>query len=293
MSVVTMLCRSAGLLKWTRPLITRVGTRGVGSTSTAQQADEDILRNAQKQNLQTRIDLATSYRAMEYYNLHMGVCNHLTALCPAASGEGTVMLLVPHGTHWSQVTASCLLGLNEKGEVVEGKGRAETSAAEIHMAVYDARDDIKSVMHTHAPYLTALGALKDCTLRMIHQDSMRFYNNVAYDTEYDGFATTGEEGPRIASKLGDKISLILGNHGVLTVGPTVAVAFDHMYYMERVAMYQMLAMQTGGELQEIKPQVAARWSLMQEGQPFILPYAETHLQGFKNMYAKKSPEVLL
>eukprot|EP00058_Branchiostoma_floridae_P026942 XP_002612433.1 hypothetical protein BRAFLDRAFT_75452 [Branchiostoma floridae] len=250
MSVLTRLCRGAGLLKWSSPLITRGEPRGVGSTSTAQQADEDILRNAQKQNQQTRIDLATSYRAMEYYNLHMGVCNHLTALCPAANGEGTVMLLVPHGTHWSQVTASCLLGLNEKG------------------------------------------ALKDCTLRMIHQDSMRFYDNVAYDTEYDGFATTGEEGPRIASKLGDKIALILGNHGVLTVGQTVAVAFDHMYYMERVAMYQMLAMQTGGELQEIQPQVAARWSLMQEGLPFILPYAETHLRGFKNLYAKKSPEVL-
>ncbi|CAH1270206.1 ADD1 [Branchiostoma lanceolatum] len=290
MSVVTRLCRGAGLLKWSRPLISRVGTRGVGNTSTAQQADEDILRNAQKQNQQTRIDLATSYRAMEYYNLHMGVCNHLTALCPAANGEGTVMLLVPHGTHWSQVTASCLLGLNEKGEVVEGTGRAETSAAEIHMAVYDAREDVKSVMHTHSPYATALGTLKDCTFRMIQQESVRFYNNIAYDTEYDGFATSGEEGPRLASKLGDKTALMMCNHGVLTVGQTVALAFDYMYYLERGAMYQMMAMQTGRELREIQPHVVTKW--VEEALEYIVPYAELHLQSFKDIMAKKSPETL-
>ncbi|XP_019629260.1 PREDICTED: uncharacterized protein LOC109473714 [Branchiostoma belcheri] len=285
-----MLTRSVGLLTRCRPLITRVGSRSQSSTSTAQQTDGDILRNAQKQNLQTRIDLATSYRAMEYYNLHMGVCNHLTALCPAASGEGTVMLLVPHGTHWSQVTASCLLGLNEKGEVVEGKGRAETSAAEIHMAVYDARDDVKSVMHTHAPYATALGVLEDCTLRMIQQESVRFFNNIAYDTEYDGFATSGEEGPRLASKLGKMTALMMGNHGVLTVGQSVALAFDYMYYLERVAMYQMLAMQTGRELREIQPHVVTKW--VEEALQYIVPYAELHLQSFIDMMAKKSPEAL-
>ncbi|XP_078606733.1 putative aldolase class 2 protein CC_1201 [Branchiostoma floridae x Branchiostoma japonicum] len=285
-----MLTRSASLLTRCRPLVTRVGRRCQGTASSAQGTDEDILRNAQKQNQQTRIDLATSYRAMEYYNLHMGVCNHLTALCPAANGEGTVMLLVPHGTHWSQVTASCLVGVNERGEVVEGTGKAETSAAEIHLAVYDARDDVKSVMHTHAPYATALGTLEDCTLRMIQQESVRFYNNIAYDTEYDGFATSGEEGPRLASKLGNMTALMMCNHGVLTVGQSVALAFDYMYYLERVAMYQMMAMQTGRKLREIQPHVVTKW--VEEALEYIVPYAELHLQSFKDIMAKKSPEAL-
>lgn len=55
------------------------------------------------ENWRRRVDLAASYRIFERFNLHEGVCNHLSMMAPAASGEGEVMLIVPYGLHWSEV----------------------------------------------------------------------------------------------------------------------------------------------------------------------------------------------
>lgn len=58
---------------------------------------------ARLENWRRRVDLAASYRIFERLNLHEGVCNHLSMMAPAASGEGQVMLIVPYGLHWSEV----------------------------------------------------------------------------------------------------------------------------------------------------------------------------------------------
>lgn len=73
-----------------------------GSAKLATPAADKQLRNVSA-NRKARIELAAAYRVLERLNLHEGVCNHLTTLAPAADGSGEVMLVIPHGLHWSEV----------------------------------------------------------------------------------------------------------------------------------------------------------------------------------------------
>ena len=69
---------------------------------------------------------------------------------------------------------------------------------------------------------------------------IRFYNKIAYDTEYDGYGNNAEEGERLGCKLGkDNDVIVMGNHGLVAVGETAACAFDCIYFIEKVAMFQV------------------------------------------------------
>ncbi|MEM7363799.1 MAG: class II aldolase/adducin family protein, partial [Pseudomonadota bacterium] len=114
----------------------------------------------------------------------------------------------------------------------------------------------RCVLHTHMPNTTALTCLTDPRLRCISQNSLRFYDDVSYDHAYNGLAEDMDEGHRIAATLGDKRVLFMGNHGVIVTGPTIADAFDRLYYLERAAELQVLAMSTGQPLAEIPDPIA-------------------------------------
>ncbi|XP_072013856.1 putative aldolase class 2 protein CC_1201 [Amphiura filiformis] len=242
-------------------------------------------------NYQARVDLAASYRGMHFYGMGEGVCNHLTLRAPAADGNGDVMLLVPHGTHWSEVTASCLLGIClDSGDVVEGDGIAEASATNIHMAIHNTMaPKIQSVMHTHTPYATALACLEDSRVRMVHQNSMRFFGKIAYDSDYDGLPDVEDEGPRLARMLGDKEILMMGNHGVLAVGHSAAYAFDSLYYLEKACLFQVLAMSAGTKLHEKPDNIAKK---VAESFDAITVYADRHLDGLKKHLARQEPHFM-
>ncbi|XP_064606064.1 putative aldolase class 2 protein CC_1201 [Liolophura sinensis] len=240
-------------------------------------------------NRAARFELAVAYRALERYKLHEGVCNHLSLMCPAASGRGQVMLIIPHGQHWSQVTRSSLLGVDEHGQVVEGNGQAETSAVSIHLGLHLCNQDARCVMHAHTPYATSLGLLKDPSLLMCHQISTRFHNRVAYDPGYQGMAYEVEEGRRLASVLGSKDILMMCNHGIITSGRSVAMAFDLMYYLERACMFQMIAMATGKQLNTIPDDMVKYNCEVFKGDEE--DYANKHFNAMKDIILNDSPDV--
>mmetsp|Transcript_55256 Transcript_55256/g.123514 ORF Transcript_55256/g.123514 Transcript_55256/m.123514 type:complete len:103 (-) Transcript_55256:864-1172(-) len=72
------------------------------------------------------------------------------------------------------------------------------------------------------PYTTALCCVSPFELSMVHQNSTRFYGNVAYDTEFNGLVTDDQEGSRLASVLQGKSILLHQNHGVIVCGRSVA-----------------------------------------------------------------------
>jgi ribulose-5-phosphate 4-epimerase/fuculose-1-phosphate aldolase len=113
-------------------------------------------------------------------------------------------------------------------------------------------------MHTHMPYATALTLLEEGHLEWVSQNSLRYYDRVAYDTEYRGLALDEAEGSRICSKLAHADILFMANHGVLLCGDTIANVFDDLYYLERACMVQVLAQSTGKKLRLISPDVALR-----------------------------------
>jgi ribulose-5-phosphate 4-epimerase/fuculose-1-phosphate aldolase len=197
-----------------------------------------------------RVELAAAYRLAVRFGLHEGISNHFT------SRVGESFLLIPHGLHFSEVTASRLVLVDPSGRVLEGEGEVEPSALFIHSRVLRARPDANCVLHTHQPYATAITLLSNGRLLPVSQNSLRFHGRIAYDDAYHGAADHAEEAERLARVLGDKDVLFHAHHGVVVIGPSVAKAFDDLYFLERAAMVQVVAQSTGEPLRFIGDEVA-------------------------------------
>ena len=118
-----------------------------------------------------------------------------------------------------------------------------------------------------------LATLLDSTIYPVDQVSMRFYNRVATDSEYSGMIVDQTEADRLCDALRDKNILMMGNHGVTVVAPSVALAFDELYHLERACETLVTAYTTGKELKIVSSDVANQTA--QDWQDFIYS-AELH-----------------
>src|SRR6185503_5567507 len=230
-----------------------------------------------------RMDLAAAFRLAVRMDLHEGVCNHFTLMLP----DGKRFLLNSYGLHWSEVTASNLLALDGDGNVLGGAGEIEKTAFYIHSRIHLANPRAKCVLHTHMPYATALTLLEDGRLEMVEQNALRFHDDIAYDDTYNGLVVDPAEGDRLARVLGTKRVMFLANHGVIVVGPTVAEAFDALYYLERACRLQVLARATGLPFKKVRSEV------VRETYRMILAdtpkYAEAHFTALKRILDREEP----
>jgi len=201
---------------------------------------------------QARIDLAACYRLADHFGLNEGIDNHLTLLVP---GHADRFLLAPFGLHWSEVKASDFMVIDFDGQMLSGRGPIEDTALYIHLPVHRLSPKAKCVLHTHMPYATALTMLENPRLEMAVQSALGYYEDVAYDVNYNGLAFDHTEGERLAGVLGDKSVLMMGNHGVLVVGETVPQAFERLYFLERAAQAQVIALSTGRALKRVPENV--------------------------------------
>ena len=230
-----------------------------------------------------RIDLAAAFRLAVRMDLHEGVCNHFSVMLP----DGR-FLLNRYGLHWSEVSASNLLTLDAAGRVLEGEGEFEKTAFYIHSRIHLAHPRAACVLHTHMPYATALTLLEHGRLEMAEQNALRFYDDIAYDDTYNGLVVDNAEGDRLARVLGEKRVMFLASHGVIVVGPSVAEAFDLMYYLERACRLQVLARSTGGTLRKVRDEV------VRETYRLLLAdarqYAGAHFSALKRILDREEPE---
>jgi ribulose-5-phosphate 4-epimerase/fuculose-1-phosphate aldolase len=194
-----------------------------------------------------RIDLAACYRLSDRFGFNEGIDNHMTMLVP---GHQDRFLLPPFGLHWSEIRASDFMVVDFNGEIVNGTGPIEPTALYIHQPMHRIAKAV-CVLHTHMPYATALTMLENPRLEMAVQTALGFYDDIAYDTIYNGLAYDYTEGERMAQILERKSVLMLSNHGVLVVGETVPQAFERLYFLERSAQAQVLALSTGRPLKPI------------------------------------------
>ena len=116
----------------------------------------------------------------------------------------------------------------------------------------------------HPPHATAWSCLADPQIHPIDQTSARFYQRVAIDTASGGMADNAAEGLRLTRALGDKRVLIMGNHGVLVIGETVAERFDALYHLERACRTLLLAYASGQPLCVLPHDVAEKTALAWE-----------------------------
>ena len=203
----------------------------------------------------TRIELAAAFRLAVHEGWHEGVANHFSA---AVSDDGTRFLMNPRWRHFSHVRASELLLLDADDETtMDGPDAPDPSAWAIHGAIHAAVPRARVLLHVHPPHATAIAALADPTILPIDQNTARFFGEVAYDLSFGGIADDLAEGRRLAGALGDQSVLMMGNHGVTVAGPTVAEAFESMYYLERACQTLVLAYGTGRPLNVLDDDMAA------------------------------------
>jgi len=196
---------------------------------------------------QTRVDLAAAYRLVALYGWDDLIFTHISARVP---GPGHHFLLNPYGMMFDEVTASSLVKIDLDGKkVMESDYFINPAGFTIHSAVHAARADALCVVHLHTDYGIAVSAQKDGLLP-VSQQAMFPLASLAYH-EYEGLALNEDEKPRLVSDLGNKNYLILRNHGLLTIGKTVADAFLSMYILESACRIQILAQSGGGELHRI------------------------------------------
>ncbi len=205
---------------------------------------------------QLRVDLTAVLRWAARLGMQEAVSNHFSV---AVSADGSRFLLSPNGRFWQRVQASDMILLDTNDPNVFSRPDApDPTAWYLHSHLHRTLPHARCVLHTHMPYATTLCCLEGYEFQMVDQNACRFYNRIAYDRHFGGMAFK-EESERVAHLLGrDKSVLFMGNHGVLVVGPTIAAAFDELYYLEMACRTQVLALSTKRPLSLIPNHIAAK-----------------------------------
>jgi ribulose-5-phosphate 4-epimerase/fuculose-1-phosphate aldolase len=203
-----------------------------------------------------RVDLAAAFRWFARLDMHESVANHLSL---AVSADGSQFLINPRGRHFARMCASDLLLLDAKDQGTLSRPDApDPTAWYLHARLHELMPQARCVRHLHPKYATALACLKDPTLYPIDMNTMRFHGRVALDRDFGGMALSDDEGTRVVKLMqGGKTVLVMANHGVLIVGPSVAHTFDEFYYFERAAETLLTCYATGRELAIVSDELAA------------------------------------
>ena len=205
---------------------------------------------------QLRCDLAACYRLTALYGWSDLVFTHISAKLPeSVSGPEHQFLINPYGLMFDEITASSLVKVDMQcNKLHDSPFPVNPAGFVIHSAVHEARQDAGCVIHTHTRAGVAVSA-QQCGVLPISQQSTFVLGSLAYHG-YEGVAFRDAEKPRLQADLGEANFLMLRNHGLLTVGKTIADAFLSLYTFENTCRIQIDA-QAGGALTEVNPQIVS------------------------------------
>jgi len=200
---------------------------------------------------QQRVDLAACYRLVALFGWDDLIFTHISARVP---GPEHHFLINPYGMLFEEITASSLVKIDPDGnKVMDSPYDINPAGFIIHSAVHAARHDAQCVLHVHSVNGVAVSAQKHGVLPL-SQHSIFVLSSLAYH-DYEGVALNDDEMPRLVKDLGDKRFLMLRNHGLLTVGASVAEAFVAMYFFEATCMIQVRAQAGGNELNHLSSKI--------------------------------------
>tara|TARA_B100000809_G_scaffold245892_1_gene273317 strand:+ start:248 stop:973 length:726 start_codon:yes stop_codon:yes gene_type:complete len=229
-------------------------------------------------------DLAAVFRWTAKLNMNEGIANHFSVCLPNSND----FYVNGSGLHFSSIKASDMV-LVEQNKIEEIKKKPELvdpTALNIHGTIHKKVPHARCILHVHSKYATALSTLKDPTLQPIDQNTMRFYNRVAV---YDDFGGLGfeEESHKMAAAIGNNRSMLLANHGILTVGQTIGQAFDELYYFEKACETYITALSTNKELKIANSKVAEKTA--QEWENYPVNMGDQHLKAIRSILDKEDP----
>ncbi|OUS08365.1 hypothetical protein A9Q96_02610 [Rhodobacterales bacterium 52_120_T64] len=227
------------------------------------------MQNTNKSNIEhwnERIDLAVAFRWTARLDMNEAVSNHFSL---AVNEDGTQFLMNPNQAHFSRIRASDMLLLDANdSETMNAPNAPDPTAWGLHASIHRACPHARCLMHVHSIFATVLASLTDSSMPPIDQNTATFFNRMVIDNEFGGLAFE-EEGQRCAAALDDpsKKVLVMGNHGVLVTGDSVADTFNRLYYFERAAETYIRALQTGQKLRILSDEIAEKTAQEVEGYP--------------------------
>jgi len=198
---------------------------------------------------QVRRDLAALYRLVALYGWDDMIFTHISARVP---GPEHHFLINPYGYFFNEITASSLVKVDLDGNIVEPTEYFVNPAGfTIHSAIHAAREDAKFVLHIHTDAGIAVASTKEGLLP-ISQQALVVLPNLAYH-DYEGIALDLDERERLVKDLGDKTTMMLWNHGTLSVGETASQCWLSIFFLERACQIQVLASAQGREHLRMAP----------------------------------------
>ena len=234
-----------------------------------------------------RRDLAAAFRWAARHNWHEAVANHFSL---AVSEDGSQFLCNPCNRHFSLMKASELLLIDANDpSTMEGPNAPDPTTWGLHGALHRRVPHARCAMHVHSKYATVLACLEDPALPPIDQNSAVFFNRVVIDTNYGGLAFE-EEGERCAALFSDprcKV-MVMGNHGIMVIGETVAETFDRLYYFERAAENYVTALMTGRPLSVLSDEVAE--SVASGIEQYPVEQSANHLRELREILDKEGDD---
>jgi ribulose-5-phosphate 4-epimerase/fuculose-1-phosphate aldolase len=247
------------------------------------QQDSRQLKNSSDQK--HREDLAASFRWFARLNWHEAHANHFSF---AVNDSGSKFLINPGGRHFSNVRASELLLLDADNPMAIDNGNApDPTAWYIHSAIHRNIPKARCVMHLHSPGAVALSCLEDKALPPMDNNTARFFNRFAVDDVFEGMALSDGEADRLATCIGDKSVLVMGNHGVLVAGESIAQAFDDLYYFERACQTYMTVLSTGKKASVMSDEIAEKTARQWED---YSGFAESHLREIREVLDREESD---
>lgn len=196
-----------------------------------------------------RVELAACYRIFDMLGWAEMIYNHITVRVPSSVlGDSKQFLINPFGLHYSEVTASNLVKIDTQGNKLDAANPYLVNPAgfTVHSAIHQHLPNAHCVMHTH----TTTGSAVACTAGGLAQNnfySAQLHDLVAYHN-FEGITVHAEEAPRLLKNMGDKPLIILCNHGLLSHGATLPLAFVRLWTLQRACDIQCMQASLGAAI---------------------------------------------
>jgi ribulose-5-phosphate 4-epimerase/fuculose-1-phosphate aldolase len=225
-----------------------------------------------------RVELAATFRIANRLGWNEGIANHFSVQV----GDDR-FLLNPYELHFREITASNLLLVNGKGDIISGEGQVRRVAFYLHPRLHTLLPSAKAIIHAHPPYATAIACVKGGRMDTSHAIAMGLAKQVHYEDTMSG-PVDEEAIQKLAKEVGRKTVIMHAMHGMTTVGATVADAFDSFYFMERWAMYTVIARQMGQPVHSLDPSILRDSPTRDKG--LTPPATQAHLNAWMRVLDK-------
>lgn len=232
-----------------------------------------------------RVELAACYRIVDHLGWTELIYSHITTRLPGASDE---FLINPYGLRYDEVRASNLVRIDLDGNIIgESAWPANPAGFIIHSAIHAAGANARCILHTHTTAGVAVSAQQG-GLKMESLYASLLHGQVAYH-DFEGVTVRDDEKARLVENLGGRKHLILRNHGLLTVGETVAEAFLRMWHLNRACEVQIAANAGGAPVIAVPDEACAASAAAWAGYDQVEPHGARAFAAFWRLIDDREP----